>query len=79
MWYWGLLEVERVVNVLPQEQVTLMSLYLGWMSDFSVFSWCPRAAVVTALIGKGGDYQLQVRCWQASFILSRCARVRQLA
>lgn len=52
MWYWGLLEVERVVNVLPQEQVTLMSLYLGWMSAFIVFSWCPRAAVVTALIGK---------------------------
>ena len=30
--------VERVVKVLPQEQVTFTSLYFGWMSAFMVAS-----------------------------------------
>ena len=30
----GLLMVERVVNLLPQLQVTATSAYVGWMSAF---------------------------------------------
>jgi hypothetical protein len=47
--------VERVLKVLPQEQVTWIAAYFGWTSAFMVFPFFNRSADVAGL-DKTVDY-----------------------
>src|SRR5512138_880991 len=62
----GLLLVEAVLNVLPQLQVTSISVYFGWMPSFMAMSFCVRYGAPVNLAGyRGGGLSLK-RDWKAT-------------